>query len=62
MTNLDVTLDVLGESIWSWCLEILGSVQRVLDAPTFIAILQVLTSIQPLPQLHLCPILIVALS
>ena len=42
MTHLEVTLDVLGESIWSWCLEILGSVQRVLDAPTFIAILQVL--------------------
>ena len=39
-TELQVTADALGESTWTWCLEILSSVQRVLDAPAFVAILQ----------------------
>ena len=38
--NLDITVDSLGETVGNWCLEILKSMQKVLDAPSFVAILQ----------------------
>lgn len=40
-TLTHITIDSLGSSIGIWCLEILKSMQKVLDAPAFVAILQV---------------------
>ena len=38
--SLDITVDSLGKTVGNWCLEILKSMEKVLDAPSFVAILQ----------------------
>jgi len=35
-----LSAQAFGKSIWIWCLDILKSLQRLLDAPTFVSILQ----------------------
>ena len=38
--SIDISIDSLGKTAGNWCLEILKSMQKVLDAPSFVAILQ----------------------
>lgn len=40
--SINISLESLGGTVGNWCLEILKSMQKVLDAPAFVAILQVL--------------------
>jgi hypothetical protein len=37
---VDITVNSLGRSVNTWCLDILKATQKVLDAPSFVAILQ----------------------
>ena len=41
---IDITVNSLGRSVNTWCLDILKATQKVLDAPSFVAILQELLS------------------
>lgn len=41
---IDITVSSLGRSVNTWCLDILKATQKVLDAPSFVAILQELLS------------------
>jgi hypothetical protein len=43
-SKIDITVDSLGKSVGAWCLDILKATQKVLDAPSFVAILQELLS------------------
>jgi hypothetical protein len=38
--SINITMESLGSTVGNWCLEILKSMQKVLDAPAFVAILQ----------------------
>ena len=39
-SSLDISVDSIGKTVGNWCLEILKSMEKVLDAPSFVAILQ----------------------
>ena len=41
---VEITVDALGKNVGTWCLDILKATQKVLDAPSFVAILQELLS------------------
>jgi hypothetical protein len=41
---IEITVDALGKNVGTWCLDILKATQKVLDAPSFVAILQELLS------------------
>ena len=40
-SNIKLPTKSFGQSVTTWCIDILTSLERLLDAPTFVAILQV---------------------
>ena len=39
-SEIQVGINGVGKNVWTWCLDILKSLQKLLDAPAFVAILQ----------------------